>query len=72
MAAHAPLTWSVKGLIRADCMKAAHTYTQLMPAKKFGNHWLALDQIPLHGRRINTDKSGEINKALTNYNVNEV
>jgi len=29
--------------LRADCTKAAHTHTQLL-----GNHWLALNQIPLH------------------------
>jgi len=29
-------------------MKATHTYTQLMAAQKLGNHWLALDQIPLY------------------------
>jgi len=29
-------------------MKAAHTYAQLMAAQKLENHWLALNQIPLH------------------------
>jgi len=33
-------------------MKAADTHTQLMVTQKLANHWLALNQIPLHDSNL--------------------
>jgi len=35
-------------VLRANCVKAAHTHAQLMAAQKLGNHWVAINQIPLY------------------------
>jgi len=33
-------------------MKAAHTHAQMVAAQKLGNHWLAINQIPLHESKL--------------------